>query len=95
MMSDNEPIENVMNTLDSVSKVFVILETIKDSKFKYIAVVDPSDDKPIMKIKLNLDENGMMDFLDTFFDAGFTIKQISKIEFDSLETNDIVKYNLK
>jgi len=94
-MGDNESINKIMNSLDSVSKVFVILQTIKDSKFKYISVVDPSDDKPIMKIKLNLDEDGMVDFLDTFFDAGFVIKQISKIEFDSLETNDIVKYNIK
>lgn len=93
-MSKNESVNNLMNSLNSVSKVFVILNSIKESKFKYIEVVNPSTDDTIMKIKLNLDDDGMVDFLDTFFDAGFTIRQISKQDFDSLNTNDILEFNL-
>lgn len=94
-MGDNGHVDEIVNSLDSVSKVFVILHTIKESKFKYISILEPKDGEPIMKVKLNLDNDSMVDFLDTFFDAGFIIKQITKNEFDTLETNDIVKYNIE
>ena len=47
-----------------------------------------------MKIKLNLEDDKLVDFLDTFFDNGFKIESIDKEEFDSLQTKDVLKYKL-
>ena len=47
-----------------------------------------------MKIKLNLDSKRTVDFLDTFFDAGFKVVPITKKEFNSLKSNDILNFNL-
>jgi hypothetical protein len=80
--------------LNTVSKVYLILDSIKESKYKYIAVINPETGEKIMKIKLNLDDESMVDFLDTFFDNGFTVTSISKEEFDSLQTEDILKYKI-
>lgn len=80
--------------LDTVSKVYLILESIKESKYKYIAIVNPKNGDKIMKIKMNLDDNSLVDFLDTFFDEGFKIEFISKEEFDSLQTKDILSFKL-
>jgi hypothetical protein len=79
---------------NDISKVFVLLDSIKESKSKYIEIVNPSTDKAIMKIKLNIDEDGYMGFLDTFFDAGFKVRGIEKKDFDSLDTDDVIKFNL-
>jgi hypothetical protein len=84
----------MMESLNTVSKVFVILNSIKESKYKYIEVVNPQTEDPVMKIKLNLEEDAYVDFLDTFFDAGFKIRGINKKDFDDLDTDDIVKFNL-
>jgi hypothetical protein len=80
--------------LNTVSKVYLILDSIKESKYKYIAIINPETGEKIMKIKLNLDDESMVDFLDTFFDNGFTVTSISKEEFDSLQTEDILKYKI-
>lgn len=84
----------MMENINSVSKVFLILESIKESKYKYIEVVNPQTDEAVMKIKLNLKDDVYVDFLDTFFDNGFKIRGIDKDDFDSLDTDDIVKFNL-
>jgi hypothetical protein len=72
----------------------VILDSIKESKYKYIEVVNPQTDAPVMKVKLNLGEDAYIDFLDTFFDAGFKVRGIEKDNFDDLDTDDIVRFNL-
>jgi hypothetical protein len=84
----------MMDNINSISKVFVILNSIKESKYNYIEVVNPQTDDPVMKVKLNLEEDAYVDFLDTFFDAGFKIRGIDKKDFDDLDTDDIVKFNL-
>lgn len=84
----------MMENLNTISKVFVILDSIKESKYKYIEVVNPQTDDPVMKVKLNLGEDAYIDFLDTFFDAGFKVRGIEKDNFDDLDTDDIVKFNL-
>lgn len=93
-MDEDKNISNILNSLNTVSKVFIILESIKDSKFKYIEIVEVKTDKVIMKIKLNLDDDAMVDFLDTFFDNGFTVRQITKKDFDHLQTDDIMKFKI-
>jgi hypothetical protein len=80
--------------LDKISKVYLILESIKNSKYKYIAIINPKNNEKIMKIKLNLEDNGLVDFLDSFFDQGFKVENIEKEEFDSLSTKDVMKFNL-
>jgi hypothetical protein len=80
--------------LDKISKVYLVLDSILESKYKYIAVVNPENGEKIMKIKLNLDDKMLMNFLDSFFDKGFIIEEITKIEFDELETDDILKFKI-
>ena len=80
--------------LDTVSKVYLILESIKESKYKYIAIINPKNGEKIMKIKMNLEDEKLIDFLDTFFDKGFKIESINKEEFDSLVTKDILSFKL-
>jgi sulfatase maturation enzyme AslB (radical SAM superfamily) len=80
--------------LDTVSKVYLILESIKESKYRYIAIVNPENGEKIMKIKMNLEDEKLMDFLDTFFDHGFKIESITKEEFDSLVTKDVMSFKI-
>lgn len=83
-----------MTNLTTISKVFVILNSIKESKYNYIEVVNPQTNDAIMKIKINLNDSDYVDFLDGFFDEGFKIRSIDKKDFDDLDTDDIVKFNL-
>jgi hypothetical protein len=83
-----------MNNLNTISKVFVILNSIKESKYNYIEVVNPLTDDAVMKIKINLKDDDYIEFLDGFFDEGFKIRSINKKDFDDLDTDDIVKFNL-
>lgn len=80
--------------LNKISKVYLILKSIKDSKYKYIVVINPKNNEKIMKIKMNLEDKSLVDFLDTFFDAGFKVESIDKKEFDSLSTKDVLKFNI-
>lgn len=93
-MDEKGKINEIIGSLSPITKVFLILESIKNSKFKYIEIIDASNDKSIMVIKLNLDDEAMIDFVDTFFDNGFKIRQISSMDFDLLETEDIMTFNL-
>lgn len=83
--------EHILNT---ISKVYLILESIKESKYKYVAIINPKNDEKIMKIKMNLEDDSLVDFFDTFFDEGFKVVSIEKNEFESLKTKDILKINL-
>ena len=80
--------------LDKVSKVYLILESLKESKYKYIAIINPKNGEKIMKIKMNLEDSSLVDFLDTFFDQGFKIESIKKEEFDSLVTKDVLNFKI-
>ena len=84
--------EEILNT---ISKVYLILESIKESKYKYVAIINPETNEKIMKIKLNLEEDSLVDFFDAFFDEGLKVVSIKKEEFDSLKTEDIMKIKLK
>jgi hypothetical protein len=79
---------------NSVSKVFLILDSIKESKYRYIAVIDPKSGDKIMKIKMNIKDEDLSDLLDGFFDSGFKIEAITKEEFDTLKTNDVLNFNI-
>lgn len=83
--------EEILNT---ISKVYLILESIKESKYKYVAIINPETNEKIMKIKLNLEEDSLVDFFDGFFDEGLKVVSIKKEEFDSLKTEDIMKIKL-
>ncbi len=75
------------------SKVYLILESIKESKHRYIAVIDPKTGDKIMKIKMNIKDEDLSELLDGFFDNGFKIESITKKEFDSLKTDDVLNFN--
>lgn len=80
--------------MGEASKIYLILDSLKESKYEYIAVVNPKTDEKIMKLKINLKGDKLIDFLDTFFDAGFKVVKIEKEEFDSLETEDVLKFKI-
>lgn len=80
--------------LDKISKVYLILDSLKESKYKYIAIINPENGEKIMKIKMNLEDSSLVDFLDTFFDQGFKIESIKKEEFDSLVTKDVLNFKI-
>jgi hypothetical protein len=75
------------------TKVSLILQAVKDAKVKYIEVLTPKG-VTAMKIKLNVDSDDMVDFLDEFHDAGFTIKKITKKDFDDYEAEEKLNFNI-
>lgn len=83
-----------MENNEHISKVFVILESIAQSKAKYIEI-SSSDGEPIFKIKIIVEDADMVDFLDGFFDKGFKVKQITKTEFDTFEGVETLDFNLE
>ncbi len=80
--------------MEEASKIYLILDSLKESKYEYIAIVNPKTDEKLMKLKINLKGDNLIDFLDTFFDAGFKVVKISKGEFDSLKTEDVLKFKV-
>lgn len=62
------------------------------SKVRYIEVLT-QDNESIFKIKLLVDDNDMVNFLDSFFDNGFKVVQISKEDFDNFEGLETIKIN--
>ena len=75
------------------TKVSVIVQSIKESKNKYIEVLTPKG-VTAMKIKLNVEGQELVEFLDEFYDAGFTIRKISKQDFDDYEAEEKIDFNL-
>ena len=80
--------------LNKATKVFLLLNSIKEYKTKYVAVVNPINNEKIMKMKITLDDEKTVEDLETFFDNGFKIEAISKEEFNDLKTEDILNFNL-
>jgi len=77
---------------DKASKVFIILDSILESKARYIEI--SKDGESIFKVKLITEAEDMVEFLDGFFDNGFTVKEISKKEFDEFEGIETLKFNI-
>jgi predicted membrane GTPase involved in stress response len=75
------------------TKVSVILQALKEAKAKYIEVLTPKG-TTAMKIKLNVESDDMVGFLDEFYDAGFTVKKITKEEFDDYDAEEKLNFNL-
>lgn len=80
--------------MEEASKIYLIIDSLRESKYEYIAVVNPKTDEKLLKLKINLKGDNLIDFLDTFFDAGFKVVKISKDEFDSLKTDDVLKFKV-
>lgn len=81
-----------MENKEHISKVFIILESVAQSKAKYIEISIKGE--PIFKIKLLVDSEDMVDFLDGFFDSGYTVKQITKEDFDNFEGIETLEFKL-
>ena len=77
---------------DKSSKVFVILDSLLESKARYIEI--SKNGESIFKVKLITEVEDMVEFLDGFFDNGFTVKEISKKEFDDFEGIETLKFNI-
>lgn len=77
---------------DKASKIYIILNSLLESKARYIEI--SKNGEPIFKIKLITETEEMVDFLDGFFDEGFTVKEISKKEFDEFEGVETLKFDI-
>jgi hypothetical protein len=77
---------------DKASKVFIILDSLLESKARYIEI--SKDKESIFKVKLITETEDMVNLLDGFFDNGFTVKEISKKEFDEFEGIETLKFNV-
>lgn len=77
---------------NKASKIFIILDSLLESKARYIEI--SKNGEPIFKIKLITETEDMVEFLDGFFDGGFTVKEISKKEFDEFEGVETLKFNI-
>jgi len=77
---------------DKASKIYIILDSLLESKARYIEILDKEE--PIYKIKLITETKDMVDFLDSFFDNGFTVREISKKEFDEFQGLETLKFNV-
>ena len=75
------------------TKVSLILQAVKEAKVKYIEILTPNG-ITAMKIKINVDGKDMVKFLDEFYDAGFSVRKISKKDFDDYEAEDKLNFNL-
>jgi len=78
---------------DNKTKVSLIVQSLKQSNIKYIEILTP-DGKTTMKVKLNIDGQDMVEFLDDFHDEGFTVRSITKEEFDSYEAEEKLNFNI-
>ena len=81
-----------MGNEENTSKVFVILDSLRESKAKYIEVLD--GEVIIFKVKLIVDSEDMVELLDGFFDNGFKIRQITKEDFDTFKGVETLRFNL-
>jgi hypothetical protein len=75
------------------TKVSLILQAVKEAKVKYIEILTPKG-TTAMKIKLNVDTDDMINFLDEFHDSGFTVRGITKEEFDDYDAEERLNFNL-
>ena len=75
------------------TKVSLIVESIRESKIKYIEILTPKG-VTAMKVKLNVDGEDMVGFLDEFYDAGFTVRKITKKEFDDYDAEEKLNFNI-
>ena len=82
-----------MSNNEHTSKVFVLLEAIKQSKARYIEIKS-KEGLSIYKMKLLLEDKDLVELLDGFFDEGFIVKEISKKEFDVFEGVETLNFNL-
>ena len=82
-----------MGNNEHTSKVFVLLEAIKQSKARYIEI-QTKEGLSIYKMKLLLEDKDLVELLDGFFDEGFIVKEISKKEFDDFEGVETLNFNL-
>ena len=82
-----------MGDNEHTSKVFVLLEAIKQSKARYIEI-QTKEGLSIYKMKLLLEDKDLVELLDGFFDEGFIVKEITKKEFDDFEGVETLNFSL-
>ena len=79
---------------DEISKVYLILESNDGFKSKYMSIVNPNDGDKIMKIKMGLNTTELGGLLDSFFNNGFVINEITENEFNILTKEDTLKFKI-
>ena len=82
-----------MGNKEHIAKVYILLDAVAASKSKYMEILT-KDGEPVYKIKLTVDAEDMINFLDGFFDNGFKVREISKEDFDSFEGIETLNFNL-
>lgn len=76
-----------MRDKEHIRKIHPLLNSIMENKARYIEVLT-KDGEVIYKMKLIVETGDMVKILDGFFDEGFTIKEISKENFDGFTSEE-------
>ena len=74
------------------SGILSLVGSIKESKNKYIKVTD-KEGLTIMKVKLNVGDENMVDFLDGIHDSGYIVNGITKEEFEKYKEDSDFRLN--
>lgn len=77
-----------------MDKVSIIIQSLIDSKNKYLEIYEPVKNETIYKICINADETEISDFLTDFFDQGFLARRITKEDFDTFLGYETINFNL-
>ena len=83
-----------MEDKSNISKVTVLFKSIMDSKASYLRICDKNGGE-VMVMKLLLDAEDVVSFIDPFIDNGFKIEKIEKDYFDNHNSKDVMEFNIK
>jgi hypothetical protein len=81
-----------MEDREHIKKVYPLLNSLLEHKSRYIEVLT-KEGEVAYKMKLILETEDIVKILDNFFDDGFTIKEISKEDFDGFNSNETFNFN--
>jgi len=81
-----------MRSKEHIKKVHPLLDSILQNKAKYIEVLT-KEGEIAYKMKIILEAEDMVKILDTLFDEGFTVREISKENFEGFDSNETFNFH--
>ncbi len=81
-----------MREKEHIRKICPLLDSIMENKARYIEVLN-KDGEIAYKMKLILETEDMVKILDNFFDDGFSVREISKENFDGFNSAETFNFH--
>jgi hypothetical protein len=81
-----------MREKEHIRKIYPLLDSIMENKARYIEVLN-KDGEIAYKMKLILETEDMVKILDNFFDDGFSVREISKENFDGFNSAETFNFH--